>query len=246
VAALGGRAGHFVILELLDTALFQPLLQIYGGLFQLIPESLGMGSRLGVFSVIVNLVLLPIYIQMEESSRRMREVKAQVDRDVGRMRRYFRGRERYFYVRAVYRQHRYHPISALFGSADLFIQILVFATVFRFLSDLPALAGQSFGPIADLSRPDGLLGGLNFLPLLMTAINVASAFAYVDERSKRIQALALAALFLVLLHSSPSGLVLYWTANNLFSLLRNLLGRKVLPYLPARLKKPLATIAQQR
>ena len=58
----------------------------------------------------------------------------------------------------------------------------------------------------------------------MTAINVASAFAYVDERRKRIQALALAALFLRSAPRSPSGLVLYWTSNNLFSLLRNLIG----------------------
>lgn len=234
------------MLALLDTILFQPLTQIYSSLFAALPEGLGTGPRLIAFSVIVNLVLLPIYLQMETSSRRLAGVREQVDRDVERMRRHFRGRERYFYVRAVHRQYRYHPISALFGSADLFIQILVFATVYRFLSNLGALQGQSFGPISNLGLPDGLLGGVNLLPFVMTAINAASVFAYVDDRGKRRQALLLAALFLVLLYASPAGLVLYWTTNNLFSYLRNVIVRRLLPRLPTRLKRPLAAIAQQQ
>lgn len=234
------------MLALLDTVLFQPLMQIYAALFDAIPAGLGAGPRLIAFSIVVNLALLPIYLQMERSSRRLAEVRARVDRDVERMRRHFRGRERYFYVRAVHRQYRYHPISALFGSADLFVQILVFATVYRFLSGLRALEGQPFGPIADLGLPDGLLGGIHLLPFVMTAINAASVFAYVDDRGKRRQALLLAALFLILLYASPAGLVLYWTTNNLFSYLRNVIGRRLLPRFPARLKQTLTAIAQQQ
>ena len=238
--------GRVVILALLDTIVLQPLMQIYAGILSFVPASLGTGYRLIAFSVIVNLLLLPIYVQMERNSRGLHDLRQRVGRDVERMRRHFRGRERYFYVRAVHRQHGYHPMSALFGSADLFIQILVFATVFRFLSGLADLQGASFGPIADLSLPDGLLGGVNLLPLLMTAINGASVFAYVDDQRKRQQALALAALFLVLLYSSPSGLVLYWTANNCFSLVRNIVARWVVPRPPAGRMQTLSTIAQQR
>lgn len=232
--------------RLLDALFFDPLTRIYSGVFEAIPDVWGTGTRLVLFSVIVNLVLLPIYVEMERASRRLRERRTGVDRDVARMRRFFRGRERYFYVRAVYRQHGYHPIAALFGSGDLFIQILVFATVFRYLSGLQALRGESYGPIADLSLPDGLLGGANFLPLLMTGINVASAFVYVEERGKRLQALALAALFLVLLFDSPAGLVLYWTANNLFSLVRNLVARRVVARIPQSLRQRLTALAEQR
>jgi membrane protein insertase Oxa1/YidC/SpoIIIJ len=118
--------------------------------------------------------------------------------------------------------------------------------VYRYLSGLQDLTGQAFGPIADLSRADGLLGGANLLPLLMTAINAAAVFSYVEDRAKRLQALALAAIFLVLLYGSPAGLVLYWTTNNLFSLLRNLVTRAVLPRLPAWFTAPLAQLVQQR
>ena len=39
--------------------------------------------------------------------------------------------------------------------------------------------------------------------------------------SQKIQTYALAAFFLVLLYNSPSGLVIYWTCNQIFSLLKN-------------------------
>jgi membrane protein insertase Oxa1/YidC/SpoIIIJ len=234
------------MLELLDTLFLQPLMLIYGFVFALLPDWLGTGGRLIAFGVIVNLVLLPVYSQMEQRSRAGRAVKEQVAREVARMKAHFRGRERYFYIRAVYRQYRYHPISELLGSADLFVQILVFATVYRFLSSLDALGGQSFGPIADLSRPDMLLGGVNLLPFLMTAINSAAVFAYVENRTRRMQALALAGIFLVLLYSSASGLVLYWTTNNLFSLVRNLAQRRMVPRIRERLRQSLSHVLLQR
>jgi membrane protein insertase Oxa1/YidC/SpoIIIJ len=231
---------------LLDTILLQPLLQIYALLFAAIPTQFGAGPRLIAFSLIVNVLLLPVYLQMERSSRRLREVRERMGQDVARMRRYFRGRERYFYIRAVHRQYRYHPLSALFSSADLFIQILVFATVYRFLSSLGALKGASFGPIADLGAADGLLGGINLLPIVMTAINAASIFAYSSDRTRRQQALALAALFLALLYASPSGLVLYWTTNNLFSYLRNITGQRLMQRIPANWKLPFQAVWHQR
>lgn len=234
------------MLALLDAMLLQPLMQIYAAVLGALPASMNTGVRLILFSVIVNLVLTPVYLQMERHSRRLHEVKERVARDVARMRRHFRGRERYFYIRAVHRQYNHHPLSALLGSSDLFVQILVFATVFRYLAGLESLQGQAFGPITDLSRPDGLLWGINLLPFVMTAINAASVFAYVDDRGKRLQALALAALFLVLLYGSPSGLVLYWTANNLFSWLRNVVTRGAAVRLPARFARSLAALAEQR
>lgn len=210
----------------LHDLLVLPLMQIYAGLFDVPASWLSVGGRILFLSVVINLVLAPLYGQMERRSRAGQAKRAMVERDVQRMRRFFRGRERYFYVQAVYRQHDYRPISQLWASGDLFVQILVFASVFHFLSGLELLQGASFGPLGDLSEPDSLLAGFNLLPLLMTAINVFSVIAYVEDRARRLQAMALALLFLALLYPSPSGLVLYWTMNNLFSLVRNLWRRR--------------------
>ena len=232
------------MLALLSAVFIAPLFQIYEALFGVLPF-LGPGGRIVVFSLLLNLLLLPVYRQMEAKSREGAELRRRVERDAARMRQHFRGRERYFYVRAVHRQHGYHPLSHLFGSADLFVQVLVFASVYRFLSGLPELAGASFGPLADLSRPDGLLGGIHLMPFLMTAINLAAVFAYIEEKPRRIQALVLAGLFLVLLYASPSGLVLYWTINNLFSLLRTLVQRYLSRRPAGGLAQRLAGLRQQ-
>ncbi|WP_129779202.1 YidC/Oxa1 family membrane protein insertase [Peristeroidobacter soli] len=216
------------MLDALEHVFVDPLMLIYAFIYHF-PERwiLDAGVQLILFSVMLNLLLMPLYRQMEQRSAATREIRQRVASEVARMKRHFRGRERYFYIRAVYRNYKYHPISELLGSADLLVQIVVFFTVFHYLSGLDAVAGQSFGPIADLSRPDGLLGGVHLLPLLMTAINAASTYYYVDDPSKRWQAWALAAVFLVLLYGSPAALVLYWTTNNLFSLIRNILARRM-------------------
>jgi membrane protein insertase Oxa1/YidC/SpoIIIJ len=206
--------------QLLYDLLVAPLMLLYGEIFSR-PLNLEVGARIVMFSVIINLILAPLYGQMERRSRAGREQRAAVTRDVERMKRHFRGRERYFYIRAVYRQHGYHPLSHLLSSADLLVQILVFSSVFHFLSGLPELRGAHFGPLRDLSQPDGLLGGINVLPFVMTAFNAAAVLSYVEDPARRVQALALSAVFLVVLYASPSGLVLYWTCNNLFSVVRN-------------------------
>jgi len=217
------------MLDALENLFVEPLMIVYSFVYHLPERWLGLdaGPQLIIFSVLLNLALMPLYRQMEQRSAVARSVRQRVASEVARMKRHFRGRERYFYIRAVYRNYRYHPISELLGSTDLLVQILVFFTVFHYLSGLDAVVGRPFRPIADLSRPDGLLWGVNLLPLLMTAINAASAYVYVEERSKRLQAWALAVLFLLLLYGSPAALVLYWTANNFFSLARNVLGRRI-------------------
>ena len=61
----------------------------------------------------------------------------------------------------------------------------------------------------------------------MTLINIFSAASYLKDASLRekIQVFALPVIFLALLYNSPSGLVIYWICNNLFSLAKNLVKR---------------------
>lgn len=233
------------MLHLLGELFVTPLMQIYAVLFDAPAFWLSVGGRILFFSVVINLILAPLYGQMELRSRAGRAKRAAVAQDVQRMRRFFRGRERYFYIQAVYRQHDYRPISQLWASGDLLVQIVVFASVFHFIRGLESLQGAAFGPLADLSQPDRLLGGINLLPLVMTLLNVAAVMAYVEDRARRVQAAALALLFLVLLYPSPSGLVLYWTMNNLFSLVRNLLRRQSPQSQPRPYARQIAELRQQ-
>jgi len=168
-----------------------------------------------------------------------------MNQEIARIKAHYKGRERYFYVRAIHRQFGYHPIHAVFSSSDLYLQILVFTTVYRYLAQHDALRGTRFLGIHDLGRPDGLFFGVNLLPILMTLLNVGSAMLYGADPSKRRQSFLLAGAFLLLLYQSPAGLVLYWTFNNAFSLVRNFVERKLVPALPLRMIHALSRIANQ-
>jgi hypothetical protein len=87
--------------------------------------------------------------------------------------------------------------------------------------------------INDLGKPDALIpfaGGINIFPVLMTLINCAAGAIYTRGLyfKDKMQIYGMALVFLVLLYNSPSGLVLYWTINNLFSLVKN--GYLKLPF----------------
>ena len=65
---------------------------------------------------------------------------------------------------------------------------------------------------------------VNLLPIIMTLINIISSAIFTKGHplKTKIQLYGMALLFLVLLYGSPAGLVLYWTLNNLFSLVKTI------------------------
>lgn len=234
------------MIEFLKNVLVEPLIAIYSAVFSAIIDIVNdAGWSVVVFSVVLNLALLPIYYQMERAGKKGLDSRKSMDMDIARIKKHYKGRERYYYIRTIHRQYGYRPISVVFSSSDLYLQIIIFATVFRFLAEQPFLIGSSFYCIRDLSKADGLLWGVNLLPVIMTLFNITSAVVYSKEKSQRRMAFGLAFLFLLFLYGSPSGLVLYWTSNNAFSLLRNYVEKKLVPLLPDNLRQTLNSVANQ-
>jgi membrane protein insertase Oxa1/YidC/SpoIIIJ len=199
-----------------------PVYTIYAGVFDIalvLTESVG-GAIL-VFSLAVNVLLGPLYRLMEDAGRAAASVRAAAQADVDRLKRYYRGRELYYYTRTVHRQYGYRPWRAALGSGELGLQVIAFFTAYQFLSGLPFLSRATFLGIQDLAMPDGLVAGFNVLPVVMTLANIGSLALYSRSRRHFVSGLALAGLFLALLYGSPAGVVLYWTCNNLVSLTRN-------------------------
>jgi hypothetical protein len=115
------------------------------------------------------------------------------------------------------------------NSFGILIQIPFFIAAYTFLSHLEAMRGFSFLFIRDLGAPDGIITfgnglKLNILPVLMTLINCISGAIYTRgfPWREKTQVYGMAAVFLVLLYNSPAGLVLYWTMNNILSLIKNI------------------------
>ncbi len=189
------------------------------------------GLSIVSLSLVVNLLILPLYLRADRIQEEDRDQAARMKPGVDKIRRVFRGDEQYMILQTYYRQNHYKPYYALKSLLPLLLQIPFFMAAYEFLSDLQLLQGASFGPIRDLGAPDALLKiasiKINVLPVAMTVINLLSGAVYSKGMplKSKVQMLAIALVFLVLLYNSPSGLVFYWTLNNVFSLLKNLFMR---------------------
>lgn len=192
-------------------------------------ESIGI-AVVGI-SGAITLLSLPLYHKAEMLQRRERDVRSGMEKGIKRIKETFKGDEQYMILSAFYRQHNYHPLYSLRSSLGLLIQVPFFIAAYHFLSHLPQLNGVRFLGIPDLGRPDGMIVigslSLNALPIIMTAINIVSAMIYTKgfPLKDRLQLYGMALLFLILLYGSPAGLVLYWTVNNILSLIKNLFYR---------------------
>ena len=215
--------------DILSTLLLGPLKLIFEFIFFFANKLTGhAGLSVIALSMMVNLLLMPLYKRADAMQKEARDTEAKLHDVVNHIKKTFSGDERMMILQAYYRQNNYKPTDALNGSVSLLLQIPFFMAAYQFLSGLSLLEGVSLGPIADLSVPDAMIvmGGMtiNALPVIMTLVNVISSAMYLKgfPLKTKIQLYGMAAFFLVFLYDSPSGLVLYWTMNNLFSLVKTL------------------------
>lgn len=206
------------------TLIFQA---VYSTAFHILRSS---GAAIFPLSLAVNLLLLPFYNRADAISEEERLRNEKMEPFVAHIKKTFKGDERFMMLQAFYRENNYKPIYAVRSSIALMLEVPFFIAAYNFLSKLPDLQGARFWVFSDLSRPDALLAiggfGINVLPIVMTIINIISSEIYTKGQKfkDKIMLYAMALLFLVVLYDSPSGLVLYWTLNNLFSLIKNIVN----------------------
>lgn len=185
------------------------------------------GLSVVILSFAMNILLLPIYkradLIQEEETKKENELRD----GVKYFKKTFKGDEQYLLLQTYYRQNNYKPYYSLRNSISLLLEIPFFMAAYNFLSSLDVFDNVSFGLISNLGLPDGALFGLNMLPILMTLINILSSAIYLKGQpmKNRVQLYVMALVFLVLLYNKKSALVLYWTLNNLFSLVKNILSK---------------------
>lgn len=215
--------------NILATLLIKPLQLLFEVVFVIANRIVGdPGLSIIALSLAMNFLVLPLYRRADAMQEEERQMELRLHKGVSHIKKTFHGDERMMMLQTYYRQNDYKPTYVLKGATSLFLEIPFFIAAYTFLSGLELLHGVSFGPIADLGKPDGLLtvGGLtiNVLPVIMTAINLVSCIIFTKGSlpKTKIQLYAMALFFLVFLYTSPAGLVFYWTLNNLFSLIKTI------------------------
>jgi len=126
---------------------------------------------------------------------------------------------------ALYKENKVNPLG---GCLPMLLQVPVFMALYNILLNSIELRTAGFmGYIQDLSSPDVVMRvagfPLHFLPIIMTGTTYLMQWQTpIDPRQKAIMNL-MPIMMLVFMYSFPSGVILYWTVNNVLSALQQYL-----------------------
>ncbi len=183
------------------------------------------GYALILMSVCITLITTPIYLLADYWKNQEKRIQDLMKEDLDCIKSHYSKQKQFYLTQTAHRIYNYKAWYPLRTSFGILIEIPFFFAAFNVLSNFKGYNGVSFGPIKNLGSPDGLLWTINLLPIVMTLLNVISSIVY--SRSFRLKAntqpFVLAAVFLLFLYDSPSALLIYWSFNNFFSLIKNII-----------------------
>jgi YidC/Oxa1 family membrane protein insertase len=123
-------------------------------------------------------------------------------------------------------------VNPLGGCLPMLFQIPVFFALYRVLSTSIDLRGATFLWVKDLTQPDTLFhmsipllpATFNLLPIVMTIIQIVqmkltSLRTPGNSQQQAMNTFLLPIVFLFLFWSMPAGLVLYWTIQNVYTII---------------------------
>jgi hypothetical protein len=181
------------------------------------------GFSLILLSFAVSVCLAPFYYLTGILENKERAIKQRLELFIQKINTIKDSKIRHFQLRELYGSFSYYPFYALRSLASLFIQIPMLFAAYEVLTKNP-LHGESFLFASDLGKADSLLFGINLLPMIMTAINIASVLLSAKAGSaERRQGIFIAMLFFFLLYAQNCALLLYWTFNQFFNFVRYLM-----------------------
>lgn len=224
-----------ILINILMNAILGPLELIFEVIFTLAYNlTRSEGLAIIILSLVVSTLVLPLYKRAEKIEAEQRAKEKELSRWTNHIKKKFKGDLKYMTLDAYYREKHYSPIYQLRSSISILLQIPFFAAAYDLLGvrATARLSGASFWVFHNLGMPEErIMPGnfsLNLLPILMTLINILATYIYTRGMPIKtvLRSMALPLLFLVLLYNSPVALLLYWTMNNIYSLVKTIIIKK--------------------
>lgn len=194
------------------------------------------GITIILLGCIVSLVNAPVTRYSLMFNRRAISQGKRLRPKLDRIKETYQGVERSRKIVQLYETEDFDHLASLKSMASLAVQIPVFVAVFSILAEAYDLNGVSFLWISDLARPDRLVNldwsapyfgrYLNLLPIIMALVMFLSAWLAAQSSGSSRGVYWMPGLFLILLYSFPSSLVLYWLSTNLVQLIQVLVGNR--------------------
>ncbi len=213
---------------------------IHGLVAGIVPDKLGdYAVALILMTILIKLLFWPLTQKSTRSMKRMqalapemKQIQAKYKDDPMKMNKK---------VMEFWKEHKVSPMS---GCWPMLIQLPIFFALFRMIPNAIELRGANFLWACDLSKPDtilmipGLAFPLNPLPLLMGVTMFWQARLQPPspgmDPAQQAMMKYMPLIFLVFLYSQPAGLTLYWTVQNLLTILQTkLTNSKNVPPAPA-------------
>ncbi len=180
-------------------------------------------------TTVIRLVLWPLQTKANQSMRKtavlapkMQELREKYKDDPTRM-----NQE----VMKLYKQYGINPVG---GCLPMVIQIPIFFGLYKMLAQAVELRGQKFLWVHDLSQPDTvahlpILGWpINIIPLCMAATQIwlMQMTPKTGDSTQRRIMMFTPLIFLFICYNFAAALALYYTTQNLFSILQFYLNKK--------------------
>lgn len=209
--------------------MFDTIIAGYRWFFLQLADFIGIGWGIVALSFITSAAMMPLMKAVAGIVKReteyqgvilpqLAEIKAKYETDV----------ERHLHIQRLYARYAYSPLSAVKKVLPLFVQIPFLLLTYYMLKGTAEINAVSFLFLQDLGKPDALLAAfaVNVLPLVMTAVNILTVYATPGFTTKdQCQAVGISLMFLALLYTAPSALLLYWTLNNAITCVRTLVSK---------------------
>jgi len=178
-----------------------------------------------VYGAITPLRKIALRIQQEEielqkrMAEPLREAKAK-----------YKGEAHFNEIERIYKEFNYHPIKSVKTALGLAIQVPFLLAGLLLLMDYPGMHGVPFLMISDLGAPDhllplpgeGIFGAayINLLPLAMLGVSLAEASLFQEGPvNVRVKSSIVSFVIFLIVYPLASAIVLYWTCNNIWSLI---------------------------
>jgi len=188
-----------------------------------------LGWSLVIFSLLTKIVFTPLTMKSMDSMKRMQQLTPKLNQI----------KEKYkdkpdVVQREMMKLYKENKVNPLGGCFPMLLQMPFFFALYSALINSIDLWDASFVLwIRDLSMPDTVatIAGfnLNILPLVMTATSFAQQkMSTVDTGpQQKMMMMMMPVVLLFVFWTMPSGLVLYWTLQNVFQIVHQLIINKM-------------------
>lgn len=204
------------------------VLWMLGWFYSAIPNY---GVAIILLTLVARFAVLPLTLKQVKQSKRMAEVMPLIKPKLESIKEKHKSDPRKVQEETmkIYAEYGINPLATMAGCLPLFLQMPIFISLYMVLGRAIELRGQPFfGWITDLSRSDIVFEaikipfvfpmGLAVLPIAMAASLFGLNKLTIKDPQQQAMVWIMPIMMLVFSGSMPSGLVLYWTVSNIFSM----------------------------